>query len=310
MTKRSRSTVNSGPKSATEEAIDLRTQQALDRIKGALASTKGDVAVRFFNEASKHGLIPNDENLVTWLDRTLGHDYTERFISAYVNLSCFYCTRGVVPCEDCEGRGHGADRRLCPTCLALGLNRCDFCGGSGWFTINHIPRAFQLPVIARRIAAATKEAGTVLASVVPNVADFEPAQARKLAAKALIQSNRLLSVFENMMIATKQEESRKVDATVSGDSLPVSCKELVPRLSERICTLLYVIAEAEAAESISASRKTTPHTAQGKIEFYTDLASSQNFEGTLLWHPLLIAELQSSSSASIRRSETCPDPNE
>ncbi len=296
MTKKIRGEVNTRPIASTEESIAFQTQQVLDRITEALSNGNGYEIIRIVSEATTHGFIPSDENLATWLDRSLGHDFTERFINTFVNLTCFYCTKGVIPCEECKGQGHGKDHKLCPTCLALGINRCDFCGGSGWFTINHIPRGFQLPVITRRITSAIKEAEIVLVHVVPNLSELGPAQAMKLAAKALIQANRLLCVFENMMVAAKQEESRNAEAINGAGSVFASWKQVAPRLSDRICTLLSCIADAESAEALSASPRTTLRMAQKKSEFYADLALSQNFEGTLLWHPLLVAEFQASSS--------------
>lgn len=282
-------------KDAIPSDMDPRTRQALDRIKGALSRRKGDEAIRFFNDASSHGLIPNDENVLTWLRQRLGHDPTERLISAYARLSCFYCNKGVITCEDCKGRGYDADRTLCAECLALGIDRCDFCGGSGWFLIDHVPRAFKLLVILRRVVAASKEVDVLLGSAVPAVSTGDATDARKLAAKALLQVNRLLGVLENMAVAARQEESHHAESAEIAHKAISACEALGPKLKERACQLLGILAEAAKAEAASASRRTARRIAERRAEFYGQLAASRNFSGTFLRHPLLFHDEQSAA---------------
>ena len=227
---------------------------------------------------------------MAWLRHTLGNDLTEKLISAFAGLPCFYCNKGVIPCDDCNGRGYDADRTLCTECLALGIDRCDFCGGSGWFTIDHVPHAFQLNVIMRRVLAAGKEAEVLLASGVPVVSDSEAAEARKLAAKALLQVNRLLGVLENMAVAAKQEESRHAESVGITHKATAACEALAPKLYGRACQLLGVLADAARAEAASATRTATRRAAERRVEFYGRIATSENFSGTLLRHPLLFRD--------------------
>jgi len=277
-------------KEAIGSDVDPRTQQALDRIKRALSRRNGDEAVRFFKDATSHGLLPNDDNVLAWLRQALGNDLTEKLISAFAGLPCFYCNKGVIPCDDCNGRGYDADRTLCTECLALGIDRCDFCGGSGWFTIDHVPHAFQLNVIMRRVLAAGKEAEVLLASGVPVVSDSEAAEARKLAAKDLLQVNRLLGVLENMTVAAKREESRHAESAGITRKATAACEALAPKLHGRACQLLGVLADAARAEAASSIRTATRRIAERRAEFYADLASSKSFAGTLLRHPLLLTD--------------------
>lgn len=274
-------------KDASGSYVDPRTQQALNRIRAALSRRNGGEAVRFFKDASSHGLIPSDANVLAWLRETLGNEPAEKLISAFARLPCFYCNKGVISCEDCKGRGFEVDRTLCTKCLALGIDRCDFCGGSGWFTINHVPHAFQLPVIMRRVVFAGKEAKFILASDVPVVSSAEPAETRKLAAKALLQVNRLLGVLENMAVAAKQEELRHAESAEVTRKATAACEALAPKLRGRARQLLVLLAETAKAEADSTTRSATRRIAERRAEFYGGLASSKDFEGTPLRHPLL-----------------------
>lgn len=299
MTENDASKSEATSKDAGGSYVDPRTQQALNQIKAALSRRNGDEAIRFFKDALSHGLIPSDANVLEWLRETLGDEPAEKLIGAFAKLPCFYCNKGIIPCEDCEGRGFEADRTLCTKCLALGIDRCGFCGGSGWFTINHVPHAFQLPVIMRRVVFAGKEAEVILASDVPVVSSSEPVETRKLAAKALLRVNRLLGVLENMAVAAKQEESRHAESADITRKATAACKALAPKLQERACQLLRVLAEAATAEANSAPPTATGRMAKRRAEFYGGLASSKEFAGTFLRHPLLF-RVDSSNAAGVR----------
>ena len=219
-------------------------------------------------------------------------------MNAYAGLPCFYCNKGVIPCEECNGRGYDEDRTLCAECLALGVNRCDFCGGSGWFTIDHVPHAFKLNVIMRRVLTAGKEAEVVLASDIAVVSSAEPAVTRKLAAKELLQVNRLLGVLENMAVAAKQEASSYAESAEVTHKATAACEALAPKLQERTCQLLVTLADAAKAEAASATRTETRRLSERRAEFYGGLASSKNFSGTLLRHPLIFDEDTSATTSA------------
>jgi len=274
-------------KGASLESIDPRTQHALERIKSALSRRSGSEAVRFFKEASSNGLIPADGDLVKWLQERLGEQSTEALLAAYSRLPCFYCNKGIIECEFCEGKGHDADNTLCTRCLSLGIDRCDFCGGSGWFTINHVPHSLQLPVIVRRVVAASKETDALLANPVPVVSADNGAQIRKEAGKSLLQVNRLLGVAENMMLAAKQVESRDAESAETTGKIIAACEALGNKLRDRLCRLLEVLAEASKAESLSATDPEARQVAEKKADFYAGLADSKNMTGTSLRHPML-----------------------
>lgn len=270
--------------------LDSRTQQALARIRNALSRRKGDEAVRFFEDASTHGLIPGHENLLPWLRHALGPEPTEKLLSAFATLPCFYCNKGLIECEGCEGRGHDVDRTLCTECLSFGVSRCDFCGGSGWFTINHVPRAFQLPVILRRVIAAGKDAEALLGGPLPSVSAASASDARKSVARTLLQVNRVFGVLENMALASRQLESREEDSADTVRKVLAACDALAPRLKGRVDQLLQTLAAATRAEAASGTSSAARRTAQLRTEFYERLAATGNFTGTLLGHPLLFQE--------------------
>ncbi len=270
--------------------IDPRAEQALDRIKAALSRRKGDEAVRFYEDACAHGLIPVDESALAWLHRTLGKDWTDKLISAYAGLPCFYCNKGAIRCEECKGRGYDEDRTLCAKCLALGIDRCDFCGGSGRFTINHVPQAFQLPMMIRRIVAARKEADALLDVDVPAISDSEPGRTRKQAAKNLLQVNRLMGVLENMAVAARQLESRHASERDTIRKALAACEAVAPKLRKRTFQLLGVLARASKLELGTATRTESRRLADRRAEFYGRLAASKNLDSAFLRRPFLFSD--------------------
>jgi len=269
--------------------MDPRTQQALDRIKAALSRRKGDDAVRFFKEASSVGLIPGDGDVLAWLQETLGTEPTDMLMNAYAVLSCFYCNKGIVACEDCKGRGHEPDGTLCSKCLALGIDRCDFCAGSGWFTINHVPHVLQPGVILRRVVNAGKEAEAVLSAPIPVVLHGEPAGARKLGAKLLLQVNRLLGVLENMAVGAGKLATQNAEAANVARKTIAACEAIAPRLQERAGKLLGVLAEAATVEAGITTRSASRRMAERRAAFYGGLATSKSFAGTLLRRPFIFS---------------------
>lgn len=295
MTQHDPGQVDTATQDSAQVAVSAHTQQALERIKAACSRRKEDEAVRFFKDALSHGLIPDDETMLPWLRQTLGNEPTDKLLNAYAKLSCFFCERGLIACEDCNGRGHDEEGMLCTGCLALGIDRCDFCGGSGWFTINHVHRALQLPVILRRVVAASKEADILFGSPASGLSTSTGTETRKQAAKALLQVNRILGVLENMAVAARQLESRQTEEVESVRKAIAACEALAPRLGERACQILGILAEAAKIEATSVSRTTARRVAERRAEFYGELATTRNFSGTFLRHPFLFHDQQCAS---------------
>lgn len=279
------------PKSPIAPDLDAGTRQALDRIKEAISRGLGDKAIRLFKEASLHGLIPNDDDasVVAWLQHSLGPGATGGLIAAYAELSCFYCQGGLMPCADCDGRGHEVDDAPCSKCLALGVDRCDFCGGSGWFAINHVPTALQVRVIMRRVLTAATQAQAALGLEIPRLADTASATVRTVAAKALLQVSCLSGVLENMAVAARQFDEGPAESVEIARKAVAACEALAPKLHDRACRLLGVLAEVAAAEGALATQKGTRSSAEQRAQYYGELASSGDFSGTLLRRPDLFS---------------------
>jgi len=290
MTERESDGTTPGLNADEPEALEPRVAQTVARMKDALSEGNGSEAVRFFRDAVSNKLIVEDEELLNWLRRSMGKVATEKFLTVFSRLPCFYCNRGVLRCEECDGRGHDEDGTLCSECLSLGIDRCGFCGGSGWFTINHVPRALQLQVILRRVLAAGKDADAVLADAVPVVSATQYDDAKKEAARALLQVNRLLGVLENMAEAARREETERAESAATAQKVVAACLALAQKLEERACELLTVLADASSREAASIEGEDKSRLAQRRAKFFSHLASSKSFAGTLLRHPLLIPE--------------------
>lgn len=220
----------------------------------------------------------------------MGNEVTEKLVGAFAVLPCFYCNKGVIKCEECGGRGYDAVQEPCVECLALGVGRCDFCGGSGWFTIHHVPHAFQYAVMIRRVVVAGKEADAIVAGDVPVLSDSAAGETRKSAARSLLQVNRLLGVLENMTVAASQLESGQMAETEAVHKVIRACDSAASKLRERARRLIGILVESSNLEVGSASRKANRRFAERRAKFYAALASSENFAGTPLQHPLIFRE--------------------
>ncbi len=76
-------------------------------------------------------------------------------VSAFTRRHCYMCDGGTNPCGTCEGEGF-REGRPCPQCDGLGVERCDFCMGSGLADIEAAPPELRHAVARRRIAHVQK----------------------------------------------------------------------------------------------------------------------------------------------------------
>lgn len=278
-----------GPSNAESAAGSAKTkaEQVTRRIQAALSRRQFEIAARIHMEACAHHLFPTDEGALPGLRRILGSENVEKLIAAYAKLPCFYCNKGMVPCEECGGRGRYDNLTICTPCLSLGIDRCGFCGGSGWFTINHVPSEMQAHVVIRRVVVAAKEANDLLAGELPPLTHDKHAEARKGAARRLLQMNRLLGVLENMVVVARQILARQDSEPEVMRKAIAAAESTGSRLNVGACQTLEHLANTFEIEAEAATRSSSRDLARRRAEFYAGLASSGNFIGTSLRHPML-----------------------
>jgi hypothetical protein len=258
-------------------------------VVSALEAGRAGAAVREFMQAVSSATAPQDEQLIPWLVSEIGKPKTAQLVEAFVHFPCFYCTKGRMSCETCEARGHTEAGAPCERCLGMRLERCDFCNGSGWVTINYVPAGLQPLVMKGRGTLAIERMRALLALRPPDIRSREPRATIKQTCVMILNMDRQMGVFENMTIVFNQLPSGWPRARKVVEPLIVRCIALAAKAETRICELVRTLGEvhrcwAEAAGTGPSERKGLVRRAQ----FYESLVDpSRSLAGTGLTHPLL-----------------------
>jgi len=142
---------------------DTQTKHIMQGIQQELTVGKKAEAVRLFMEAQSKHLLPRDGDTLQWLVEKIGNDFTNKLLDALVHYPCFYCKKGLQPCEACDGAGHLDHETICDQCLAVGLVGCSFCGATGWSPYESVPTGLRYIVFAGRAKIAEEQIKTILA---------------------------------------------------------------------------------------------------------------------------------------------------
>ena len=96
---------------------NTQTKHVMQSIQQELTEGKKAEAVRLFMEAQSKHLLPGDGDTLQWLVEKIGKDSTNKLLYALVHYPCFYCKKGLQPCEACNGVGHFDHEMICDQCL-------------------------------------------------------------------------------------------------------------------------------------------------------------------------------------------------
>lgn len=262
--------------------------RAMRAVVAELDRGRGVEAVRLFGDALDHGVAPPDADLVRWLIKAIGKRDASRLIIAYAHHPCFYCKKGLEPCEACKGRGHWGDT-LCETCVTTGVARCDFCDGAGLVTYNAMPSSLRLPAAIERVKLATKGLQTILQRPAPRPSQSQPHECLKSCAKRLTDVNRLMGMFENALVLAKTvgETSPRSRPTVA--KILRVCLRCAPQGLQRILEIIQCMAAcacymAQDMRLAPAARGTAKRRG---VLLESLLKPSSTFAGTALEHSFL-----------------------
>jgi len=265
-----------------------RPDPLLRKVLSELNRGRGSEAARLLLDVESRSPVPQETDLVEWLSARIGAKPTAKLVDAFVHLPCFYCKKGRSKCETCEGRGYLRDDMICDRCIGLGIERCDFCDGSGWVTIGDIPPDLKSPVLMRRVKIAFARIEGILRRVPSIVSGNRAPASFRNAAQLLINLDRQMGVLENAVTAAKDVTDSQPDRAKEMAKLVRACVRAAVKVWPKATALIQHMAngsrrEVEGADSQSGARAR----AERRAELCESLAASDMLSGTSLERPFL-----------------------
>jgi hypothetical protein len=92
---------------------------------------------------------------------------------------------------------------VCESCLGLTKTPCDFCGGSGWASIDCIPPGLRLAVFSVRLENAEKNIEGILETQLPNLSQEKATAVFNKCVDSLFELNRQIGVLESTVGITR-----------------------------------------------------------------------------------------------------------
>lgn len=272
--------------------MELNESASLFRtVARALDAGRAAEAVHQFMQALAHDTTLKHVDLPPVLAKSLGRKRADALVTAFAEHPCMVCKRGLLLCEECDGKGHIGDR-MCEECLGLGAANCSFCAGSGWITYNYVPSGLRAAVVVARSRLALADARGLMADALPEAGQGRASLNRKQLAQSLLRLNRLMGAFNNALGVARHPPETGSAATRMLEKVEAACSKAAEKLERRIRRLLVLLSGAFQAEAARADGPGKQRLAERRAAFYGALAKSADFAGTSLYHPYLAARLR------------------
>jgi hypothetical protein len=271
-------------------AKELRMAQPIDEtvvetIRELLANGPSEEVARLFMESQQRGALPQGPGLLQWIMSAFDPDSTRTLVQSFAHQACVYCTKGLVPCEKCEGKGHIDYTFVCEDCFGLGVRACQFCNGTGWVTWDFVPEGLHVLTLAER----TKEAVDSLRARQMGAAPGTARERFLQAVQLLLAINRDMGVLENTVAFSEKErllsrQDRKVLDAMVGSAV----REVPPAEQQRARAVREMIAALNILAQDTSLDEEKRQFEKERVEFYRSAgARTPPFEGTFLRHPFL-----------------------
>jgi hypothetical protein len=294
--------VNSAKKKNVSNGLsNLNTVQALESFLKMLRQGHSDEIVQLFLKDQAHNLFPKGGDTLKWLTNKIGKKATTKTVVAFARLVCFNCKDGLRSCENCNATGHFDYEMVCESCLGLTKAPCDFCGGTGWVSIDCIPLGLRMAVFGVHIENAEKQIINMLEKELPYLSNenveviFDKCVRENVevifdkCVRLLFQLNRQISVLEST-----------VGVTQNMIEVPNNFKKQMSKITRK-CVLIALKGEKRLGEIIKTMKETfklqsereekgskMQKFAAARTKFYTGLLDTRPpFAGTYLEHPFL-----------------------
>ena len=243
----------------------------------ALEQGEDRKAVQLIAEAVESHLLPRAGALLPLLARHLGQFMASRVIHTFATYPCFYCDKGLNPCEACSGTAWNEDGSACEECLGLGHAFCDFCKGSGWVTIDFVPAGLRLPVLIERLELADKRLRGALGPM-------ERPDTKTLSAR-LVALNQVLAVLENTVLAVKESLPHDRETGATGEKIIQACAGDGRKAHKALMHVLEAMRHHALAKAQQSSGIHAEH-AQQRAMLYEGILA-RFLVGTRLGHPFI-----------------------
>lgn len=267
---------------------DNQSRLIMQPVLRALDAGRETEAVHQFMQALSHDTRFSRMDLTFLLAKLLGRTRMNALVQAFARHPCMACKRGLLLCDECDGKGIHTDGRICDTCVGLGTANCDFCAGSGWITYNYVPSGLRAAVVLARSKLALAAAQEILAEPLPTVRKNNSTAIRKQLAQTLLQTNRLLGAFNNAVGVARRPPDQSSTAVEVLAKVEAACSKAAARLEKRLRENLTLLGEAASVEADKPDSGATLRIAKNRAAFYLHLMQSTDFAGTSLYHPYLI----------------------
>jgi hypothetical protein len=269
------------------EKRDVQRARVLQSVRAELEARRPAKAARVFLNGDAHNIFPKGAGLRPWLAKTIGKQQVGELVTSFARFPCFYCKKGLQPCERCEGSGHLPGAEICGACAGLSVTRCEFCDGSAWATITVVPAGLQPLVASERAKLAAERVDALLARPLPQPSQRDPVKSAKSCAGLLLEVNRQLGVFENVVVAVQallrtQPESKRLLVQILGRSCRAGAAA-----EGRVRELISQLAACSKLQADTARPAKLRKLATAGAAYYEELAKSDAFAGTPFDHPFL-----------------------
>ncbi|MGE0482073.1 MAG: hypothetical protein AB7Q17_16550 [Phycisphaerae bacterium] len=263
-------------------ALDEHARKIFQSVLRSIEAGRSSDAVHQFVQALSHDTNFKRIDLPPLLTRALGRAQTDALIEAFAVHPCMVCKRGLLLCEECDGKGASRSGRICDKCIGLGAANCDFCGGSGWITYNYVPNGLQAAVVLARSKLALAETRALLDAPLPGASGG--GAVRKQLAQHLLRLNRLLGAFNNALGVAQHPPDTGPAADAVLKKVEAASWEAARRLDRRLRQVLLRLEEHARA---TVSRGADGEQGERRADYYHKLAKSPDFTGTSLHHVYL-----------------------
>jgi len=281
------------------------TESFMQPVVAALKAGRRIDAVRHFQAAVAHQTGLGGAGLAAWVEQQLGRKLNSELVKALAQYPCMGCKKGLVICEDCEGRAQTDDQRMCDKCTGLGAANCDFCGGSGWITYRFVPVGMRSAVVIERAKMVLNKAQELLAEPLPPPGRKDAKRQRVALGQAVLRANRYLGALDNAIGLCKRPQQQEHQAQASLQRVAAVCRKAASRLEKRVRQALKALARLEADQARNSQNSSHRDRASRRSKYFEQRAASASFVGTSLDH-LHLRELDVLASSAPARPKSTP----
>jgi hypothetical protein len=269
--------------------------QAITRL---LDERKAAQAARLIADAASQRKLPSGSELPGLLRDKLGKAALLQIISAFAGLACFYCRKGRLPCEVCRHEGILEEEEVCTNCIGLGIQRCDFCDGSGQVAIHYVPEGLGPPVLQMRLAAAIQQMKRLVSRTLPPVDSDLRSRTRDLSLLLLTIDSKM-GVFENVLVAARDGRA-VLDEQARFKPMLRESLALAKKAEARYLDILTALATAhEDAESGALRSHRERARSRALASYYRSLCDAgATLGGSGLEHPFIHRALAEQNAAA------------